>query len=95
MQRAVKVQCLLTGRYFQGATENVSVGGVLMQVSHPSLMVPGQRVRVGIASSPRHVILGQNDFHEGTVVRALGLDGQQNVAVEYDQPQELELAATG
>lgn len=92
LTRPVKVQCLITGRYVAGNTENVSAGGALLVVNHPSVMVPGQRVRVGIADHPRAALLTQESFSDATVIRSLGMGGSQRLAIQFDQPQALAIA---
>jgi hypothetical protein len=93
VSQPVKVQCLETGRYLAGRTRNLSTGGALLEVLHPSLLVPGQRLRVGVARNERQAILASRDMAEAIVVRSLGLGGSQNVAVCFAQPQQL--AAVG
>ena len=83
----VKVQCMSTGRYLGGKAQNMSRTGALLRVDHPSLLVAGQRIRIGIAQHPRQVLLMNRDLVEATVVRSLGLGRMQTVAVEFDQPQ--------
>jgi hypothetical protein len=92
MCKPAKVYCVETGRYLSGRTSNWSAGGVLVQVDHPSLLVAGQQVRVGIAWDARRPVLGSADLVSGTVVRSLGLGGQQNVAVRFVQAQPLAAA---
>lgn len=89
LQRPVKLQCQITGRFFAGQTVNLSAGGSLMQLGRASLMVPGQRVRVAIPADPRAALLRSADFVEATVLRALGMGGRQSVALRFDQPQAL------
>ena len=93
VSQPVKVQCLETGRYLTGRTRNLSAGGALLEVLHPSLLVPGQRLRVGVARNDRQALLTSSEMAEATVVRSLGLGGTQSVAVSFAHPQEL--AAVG
>lgn len=89
----VKVCCAATGRYLGGATCNISSSGALLRLDHPSLLVAGQRLHVGIAQHRRQALLSQNDFSDATVVRSFGLDGSQTVAVQFDEPQALAASA--
>ena len=93
MTHPIKVQCTQTGRYYTGITSNYSAGGALLEVAHPSLMVPGQRVKIGIAWNKRQAVLPAETMAEATVVRSLGLGATQRVALRFDHRQEL--AATG
>ncbi len=93
LERPAKVQCLHTGRYLAGRTTNLSSSGALVEINHASLLIPGQRVKVGIAQTSQDVILQAEQMSEATVVRSMGHRGSQTVAVMFDQRQEL--AATG
>ena len=92
LERPVKVRCLTTGRYFAGNTQNLSSGGALIHVEHPSVMISGQRIRVGIAQNPRQVLLTDQDFSDATVIRALGMGDSQQLAVQFDHLQQLAAA---
>jgi len=93
LDRPVKVQCLHTGRYLAGHTFNLSASGALVEIEHPSLMIPGQRIKVGVAQTKQNVILQSEEMADATVVRSMGHRGRQTVAVMFDHRQEL--AATG
>ncbi len=80
----VKVWCVETGRFLAGQTHDLSAQGALIEVQNPSLLVPGQRVRVGIAWSSREVVLSRKQMLPGVVVRSLGHGQQQHVAVSFD-----------
>jgi hypothetical protein len=91
VRRPVKVHCLETGRYLAGTTCNLSPTGAMVEVAHPSLLVPGQRVRVGIAWTTRQTVLNNDDLVDATVVRSLGEGAAQFLAVRF--AQRLQLAA--
>lgn len=93
LSRPVKIQCQLTGRYLTGYTQNLSPGGAMMQIDHPSLLVPGQRVKIGIAHSRQDALLRGEQMHPATVVRSVGLGGMQTVALRFDQKQALAISA--
>ncbi len=80
----VKVWCVETGRFLAGQTHDLSAQGMMIEVQKPSLLMPGQRVRVGIAWSSREVVLSQKQMLPGVVVRSLGHGQQQHVAVSFD-----------
>ena len=92
MDRPVKIQCVETGRFLPGHTCDVSPGGAMIEVKHPSLLVPGQRVRVGISWTAQQMLLHADDMAEATVLRSLGQGGTQHVAIGFDQPQSLSMA---
>jgi hypothetical protein len=81
--RPVKLQCPETGRYWAGRTCNVSPGGAMVEVAHPSLLVPGQAVKLGVAWTNRQTLLNANDLVDATVVRSLGEGAVQYVAVSF------------
>ncbi|MCE9592524.1 MAG: PilZ domain-containing protein [Planctomycetes bacterium] len=91
--RPVKLQCADTGRYLGGQTNNVSSSGVLLDVSHPSLLVAGQRMRLGVAWTKGQAVLAAEQLTDCTVVRSIGIGSIQRVALMFDHPQQL--AATG
>ena len=89
VSRPVKIRCRLTERYYSGVTSNVSQGGAMIDVDHPSQMVDGQRLEVGIAWTNRQMLLSGDELVVATVMRSIGLNGRQRVAVRFDQRQEL------
>jgi len=91
--RPVKLQCLTTGRYYGGHTRDVSSSGIMAQLSNPSLMVPGQRVKVAIAEHEREAIISADRLFPATIVRSLGMNGEQHVALQFDERQALAASA--
>ncbi|MAE68121.1 MAG: hypothetical protein CMJ18_28055 [Phycisphaeraceae bacterium] len=89
--RSAKLQCAVTGRYYQGCTQDVSSGGAMLEINHPSLMVVGQQLRVGIAWTNRHALIRRDEMIPARVTRSLGIEGRQRVAVQFETPQELAL----
>lgn len=92
MDRPAKVQCVMTGRYLPGVTCNVSSTGALLQLNSASLLVQGQRLRVGVAWNDHTAIIQNAQMTEAVVVRSFGINGRQQVALCFDERQELELA---
>lgn len=92
LDRPVKIQCTQTGRYYGGRVVDLSPSGALVVLTNPSLMVPGQRVKLGIAWTSRQVVLDRAEMSEATVVRSLGRGSGQKVALFFDQRQDLKLA---
>jgi len=94
MSRPVKLRCMTTGRYFTGMTRDISAGGALVEVDHPSRLLPGQSVRVGIAWRPAQAVLSATAMTPATVVRSLGMGEYAHVALQFKrQPQATALAA--
>ncbi len=93
INRPAKVRCLQSGRYMAGKTQNISSSGALLEVYLPSLMVTGQRLGIGIAWDNQQTVLGSDQMLPATVVRSLGLNGMQHVAVQFDQPIEIDAVA--
>lgn len=91
--RPVKLQCINTGRYVAGRTSNVSSSGALLELATPSLLVPGQRLKMGVAWTRGQTIIPAERMTECTVVRSMGLGGVQHVALVFDQPQQLAATA--
>ena len=92
LSKPVKVQCAHTGRYLRGRTDNLSASGALLEIEHPSLLVPGQRLKVGIAWNRSQTVLEQGGLAEAVVVRSLGHGESQRVAVRFAQRQTLAIA---
>lgn len=83
--RPAKVRCEQTGKFYTARTIDLSAGGALLRVEHPSLMVPGQRVRVGIAwNRPQEALIESHQMLEATIVRSLGIGRVQSVALQFD-----------
>jgi hypothetical protein len=93
LQRPVKVQCLITGKYLAGRTSNLSDAGLLLELDNPSLLVPGQRVKVGIQQTRQDAVLKAKLMAGATVVRSMGIGGKQTVAIQFDQRQRLSKTA--
>lgn len=93
VQRPVKIQPEGGWRYYPGRTVNLSSGGALLELSIPAPLRPGQRLRIGVAWSSRDVVLAGNSMLDARVVRSLGMDGRQLVAVAFAQRQELAIGA--
>jgi hypothetical protein len=83
VRRPVKLHCAQTGRYWAGQTCNISPGGAMIQVAHPSLLVAGTN---------RQALLSAGDMVDATVVRSLGGGDAQYVAVRFAQRLPLALA---
>lgn len=93
VERPVKLRCRETGRYYSGRTTNLSAGGARLIVAHPSLLVNGQRVEIGIAWTSRDVVLSAGQLVGAAVVRSVGLGGSQQVALRFDARQPLAASA--
>ena len=91
LYRQAKLQCEESGRYLPAKTINVSSGGALLELVMPTRLWVGQRVRVGIATTPTQPIIHAGEMTPATVVRADGLSAR--VAVAFDVRQALSRAA--
>ena len=89
IERPVKIQCAITGRFLGGRTQNLSTGGALLYIDNASMLVPGQRVKVGVAWTPHDAVLKADKLPTATVIRSLGFGPEQTVAIQFDQPQQL------
>jgi hypothetical protein len=92
VRHPVKLHCPQTGRYWAGQTCNISPGGAMVEVAHPSLLVAGQGLKLGVAWTNRQALLGPGDMVDATVVRSLGGGGVQYVAVRFAQRMPAALA---
>ena len=93
VDRPVKLQCVQSGRYYAGRTCDLSSNGAHLRVDHPALLAPGQQVRVGIAQSNHQAVLRSDQMIRATVKRSLALDGIQDLAVQFDEQNELAAAS--
>lgn len=91
--RPVKVQCVYTGRYYPAVTTNVSAGGAMLSLQHPSLLVAGQRLRLGVAWNNQQTLMPADAMVQATVIRSHGAGRLQDVAIAFDERQELALSA--
>ncbi len=93
LDKPVKVFCPDTGKYLSGKTINLSTSGALIELNTPSLLVPGQQLQLGISWSSSQTILSGNSLTEATVVRSLGHNANQQVAMQFNFRQEAAMAA--
>lgn len=78
-----------SGRFLTGNTQNLSASGALIEINHPSLLVPGQRLRMGVAWTKQQSILHASTMLDAVVVRSFGLGETQRVALAFAQRQAL------
>lgn len=93
LRRPVKLQCLATGRYIPARTVDLSAGGTLVALDFPHHLLPGQKVRVGVAQNLSQVWLSSEGMAEGTILRLAARGCQQRIAVRFDERQPLPAAA--
>jgi len=85
--------CPATGRCWAGNTEDYSAGGTKLSLDEPLHLAPGQLLKVGIDWTGRQGLLRSEMMPKATVVRTVAMDGQEHVAVAFDQRQELAASA--
>ncbi|MEM9881534.1 MAG: PilZ domain-containing protein [Planctomycetota bacterium] len=90
--RPVRLRCGVAGRSVSGQTMDVSDGGCLMRLDGRCRVEPGESVRVGFARRPGQVLIFADDMVQGTVVRRLGHDESQHVAVRFEHVTTLAAA---
>ena len=61
-----------TGKYLHGTTCDLTVEGVLIRITRPCHLNPGDTFMIGIAMNEKTGLLRAKDMFEATVVRALG-----------------------
>ncbi len=91
--KLAKLRCVQTGRFLPGRTMNISSSGTLLEVDRPSLLIPGQRLAVGIAWGESQGLLQSNQMQQATVTRSIGQGMSQQVAVRFDHPLPLKATA--
>ncbi|MCX5660530.1 MAG: PilZ domain-containing protein [Planctomycetota bacterium] len=91
--RPIKVRVDGGGKYYAGQTADISSNGALLELAVPTALRPGQIIRVGISWTSHDVVLAGRSMIEATVVRSLGMNGLQRVAVTFAQRQELAASA--
>jgi hypothetical protein len=79
----VKIQCGLTGRFLSGRTIDQSTGGAMLELDHRRLLKVGGTVRVAIGLNPRQAVIAAAGMAEATVLRSLGMQGRNLVALKY------------
>ena len=86
IERPVKLQCAQTGRYLAARTRDFSAGGAMVDLDRRASFVPGQRVRVGIASDANAAMIAASDMVEALVVRTALALGSPGIAVQFIKP---------
>ena len=85
LERPAKVFHEGTRRYLPAITSNISNGGVLLRVTSPRPLLPGDRIDVLIAWSNR-AVLSSKDRIPARVTRAARVaSGEQFVGIAFDQ----------
>ncbi len=93
LDKAVKVLCLDTGKYISGSTLNISTTGALLKLNSPSLLVPGQQIQIGISWTPSQTILNTKNLTNATVLRSLGHQATQHVALQFNPNHQIAIPA--
>jgi hypothetical protein len=82
-------------RYFLGTTQDLSSGGMLVQVSHLVDVRPGDALQIGVASKRREQLLRAVEMLRATVIRSMStVDDHTTFAVKFDQEQSSVDSAT-
>ena len=90
--RPVKIHSPQLGRYWGAKTLNLSGGGALLDLTRSCPLVPGQRIRLGIAGSDRQSLIRYEQMLDATVMRCARVGDSQNLALQFEQRQELAAA---
>lgn len=93
LTRPVKIRCAESGKYHGGTTRNISARGALVQINGGSHWFIGQTVQVGVAWTSGQSVLTAVNMATGKVVRRPSLDHGDQVAIEFQQMQELAVCA--
>tara|TARA_Y100000815_G_C13132764_1_gene421234 strand:- start:332 stop:679 length:348 start_codon:yes stop_codon:yes gene_type:complete len=79
-------------RYLAARTSDVSQGGALIEITTPTALASGERLRVGVAWIDEPILRGNRTI-DAEIVRVTPLhDGRQTLAIRFDSPQ-IEAAA--
>lgn len=65
----------------------------MLEIDHPATLAAGQKLGVGVNWSGREVVLQSNQFIPARVIRCLGHDGHQHVAIQFNEPVVLKATA--
>lgn len=93
MSKPCKVFRRGTQRYLAARTNDVSAGGASLAIESPRAVSAGERLDVGVAWSRSPIVL-EDALVEARVIRVGAFaDNRQFVAVAFDVPEVLPLAA--
>ena len=89
LERPAKLFCPRTGRFLSGRTQNISAGGVLVEVDAPESLETGDEVHLTIAFGDRFSV-PMSELVPGSVVRKSAADDAASVslAIAYDNAAE-------
>jgi c-di-GMP-binding flagellar brake protein YcgR len=87
--KPVRLRCGVTGKCLEGQTLDVSHGGCLLRLQGALAIKPGQAVRVAIARRQLRSLMLADDMVEATVMRRLGHDDAQHIAVSFENTTAL------
>ncbi|MCA9291007.1 MAG: PilZ domain-containing protein [Phycisphaerales bacterium] len=89
-RHTVMVPCKLydprSRKYTRALTCNISAGGIMIDLPYDRDLKPGDRIMVGVPSSPGEAVIAQADMRAGTVrsrLCAVGLDTV--LGIEFDE----------
>jgi hypothetical protein len=84
IQRPVKLFDPNSGKYHLGSTCDLSVSGVLIELTHAIGVRPGDEILLGIAQKRRQPLLRHDDMVRAKVVRTIStVGGRMLLAAEF------------
>jgi hypothetical protein len=80
-------------KYIAGSTCDVSAGGMLLRVSRPLDLDPGDRLFVAVAQKRRQALLRSSDLIQLEVVRTVPLSTNETaIGVRFRHPQQVSMS---
>lgn len=93
ISRPAKIYDPRARKYISATTCDLSTHGLLLEISRPVTLRPGDEVFVGIAMNDRQGVLAQKELTEAVVVRAMQrADDHTTLAVKLVGEHEQETA---
>jgi hypothetical protein len=93
-RRPAKVRRGLDQRYFPAETVDRSAGGVLLKLTQPTNLQPGQRIELGLPE-PGQAVIASHKLQRARVVRRLGKEAETYIALAFEHAPAQALAAAG
>lgn len=87
LSRPCKIHDPQTGKYIGAVTQDISAGGVLVEVPRILSVRPGDTIHVGVAMKRRDALLRCTDMLKAAVTRALHtVDDRTLLGLRFEQP---------
>lgn len=84
VQRLVKLRLPGSGRFWNARTCNMSAGGAMITLDYPARLQSDDTLQIAIPRHDGQAVIHNDQLFDAQVIRNLGHDGVQHVAVQFE-----------